>query len=357
MMEILFPFSLLYRAGLEIDKRISRAKELSRPVISIGNITWGGTGKTPMVIKTARYLISIGLLPCVLTRGYGRKQNDTVIVSDGKDVLSSAELAGDEPRLIAESVRGSIVAAGSDRFRAAKKVLASLKPDVFILDDGFQHWALKRDLDIVCVSSSKPFGNGLLIPAGILREPVSSLKRAGLVVLTNSGISDGKESLRKKLTLEFGTEPLSAKLVPQSFTRLIDKKTMGIGELSVRSVIALSALGDNSGFKKTLEDLGFEVSRHFAFRDHHWFKKSEVLKILSSAKNGEPVVTTTKDAARLESILGSLPCEDSMKLYTLNVDLIFENGENIWQEKIKKAARFSSTVTGPSSANETICVR
>ena len=341
MRELLFPFSFMYRAGLEIDKIITKTKELPKPVISVGNITWGGTGKTPMVIKAARYLLSLGLVPCVLTRGYGRKLGDTAIVSDGKNILASAELGGDEPRLIAENVRGAIVAAGSDRFRAAKEVLASFKPNVFILDDGFQHWALWRDLDIVCVNSLNPFGNGLLIPAGILREPVSALKRAGLIVLTNSGFSNESEAVRKKITLESGNNPLSARLVPQNFTRIRDKKTIGLVDLSAKSVVAVSALGENSGFRKTLENAGFNVLRHFAFRDHHWFKKSDAEKILSAAKNGEPVVTTSKDAVRLKHIIDELPAGDAEKFYSLNVDLIFENGENLWQEKIKKAVRFS----------------
>ena len=357
MKELLFPLTFLYRAGLEMDKRITRPKELPRPVISIGNITWGGTGKTPMVIKTARYLLSLGILPCVLTRGYARKHGDTTVVSDGKNILASAELGGDEPRLIAESVRGAIVVAGSDRFWAAKGILSSLKPDVFVLDDGFQHWALKRDLDIVCVNSLNPFGNGLLIPAGILREPVNSLKRAGLVVLTNAGLSNGNGALGSKLEMKFGIKPLKAKLVPQNLTRLRDNKAIGLTEVSAGSVIAVSALGDNSGFRKTLENSGFKVSGHFVFRDHHWYKKSEAQKILSSAKKGEPIVTTSKDAARLRGIIGSLPAEEALRFFSLNVDLIFENGENIWQEKISKAVRFSSTGTGPSSANDTICVR
>ena len=142
---------------------------------------------------------------------------------------------------------------GSDRFWAAKEILSSLKPDVFILDDGFQHWAIKRDLDIVCVNALNPFGNGLLIPAGILREPIYSLKRAGLVVLTNSGLSEKSSAIGQKLELDFGINSLKAKLVPQNFTRLKDNKlSMALGELSGKSVLAVSALGDNSGFRKTL---------------------------------------------------------------------------------------------------------
>ena len=198
MRELLYPFSFLYRAGLGIDRKITTAKELPRPVISIGNITWGGTGKTPLVIKTARYLLSLGVVPCVLTRGYGRKKKDTVIVSDGKNILSSAELSGDEPVSIAESARGAIVVAGADRFWAAKEALASLKPGAFILDDGFQHWALKRDIDIVCVNALNPFGNGFLIPAGILREPISSLQRAELVIFDEFGYFKGKRFHREK---------------------------------------------------------------------------------------------------------------------------------------------------------------
>ncbi|MCX5782105.1 MAG: tetraacyldisaccharide 4'-kinase [Elusimicrobia bacterium] len=341
MREFLYPFSFLYRAGLEIDRRITKTRKLPKPVISIGNITWGGTGKTPLVIKTARYLISLGLKPCILTRGYKKKENKIVLVSDGKNMLVPAEISGDEPYLISESVPGAIVVSGSDRFNSAKMVLDKFSPDVFILDDGFQHWDLERDLDIVCINVLNPFGNGLLIPSGILREPLSSLKRADIVVLNNCDLSKNTESIEKKLISEAGIQPIRAEYNPVQLTRIKDKKISAISELKDKPIVALSAIGENIGFKKTLEKLGLNVIQHFKFRDHHWFSKKDIKKVFASVSDRSYIVTTAKDSIRLKKVFETLDNSVTERVYSLDIELKFENGENIWEEKIKKTARFS----------------
>jgi len=341
MRELLYPLSFVYKAGLEIDKRLTLKKELPKPVISVGNITWGGTGKTPLVIKTAKYCLALGLKPCVLTRGYKRKSGSSVLVSDAEEILVPPALCGDEPYLIAQSVKGAIVISASDRFSAAMTALNRFAPDVFILDDGFQHWSLKRDLDIVCINSQNPFGNGLLIPAGILREPVSSLRRAGIVVLTNTELSKENESVEKKLFDELGISALKSKYVPTGLTRLKDKKEFTVSVLDNKNVCALSAIGENAQFKKTLESSGFSVRRHFTFRDHHWYSQEELEVILSLLGKDSLLLTTSKDAVRISLILDSVESANAEKVYSFNVDPIFQSGEKIWENEIKKAARFS----------------
>ena len=177
--------ALFYEIG------IFRVKRLPLPVISVGNITMGGTGKTPTVILIARELMARGKRVAVLTRGYGGSlEGETRIVSDGEKLFLSPAEAGDEPCLLASSLPGLMVVMGSDRYRAGCLALKELSPDCFILDDGFQHQRLGRDLDILLLDGTAPFNNGWTLPAGFLREPISAVSRADLVILTRCTEAD-----------------------------------------------------------------------------------------------------------------------------------------------------------------------
>ncbi len=339
MKEILFPFSLLYLSGLWLDKNFTVPKKLPRPVISIGNLTWGGTGKTPLTIKTAKYLVSLGLKPCILTRGYGRRSKTAVIVSDGKNILSSPEECGDEPFLIAREAPGALVVVSSKRYSAAEMVLEKFPVDVFILDDGFQHWKMKRDLDIVCINALNPFGNGLLIPAGILREPKSSIRRAGLTVLTNC-LPDAKpENLSDNLLKKFNIQAVKSSFTPLNFKGLYDNAEIGVSGFKGKNVVAFSAIAENSSFRKTLEEAGCRVLKHFCFRDHHWFSEKDLKNILANSAGADAIVTTSKDAARLGPVISKIEGNVPVKLYALNIELIFTEGEEVWQEKIRRTVR------------------
>ena len=170
---------LVYKAGL------LRSFRLPCPVISVGNLTVGGTGKTPMTLYLARWFMDRGKRVVILSRGYGGSLEGTIrIVADGSTILLSPGDAGDEPYLLANSLPGVMVVIGSDRYQAGCLALERLNPDIFILDDGFQHLRLKRDLNLLLLDCEKPFGNGRTLPAGILREPVSAIERADLVIFT-----------------------------------------------------------------------------------------------------------------------------------------------------------------------------
>ena len=184
------PFSPLYGALMSLRSMLYRRGIITRhgleaPVISVGNLVLGGTGKTPLVHYIAAYLRQLGRKPAVLSRGYkGTAANRINIVSNPTDILLDAAEAGDEPRLLAEKLPGIPVITGKDRFAAGRFAIDSFAVDTVILDDGFQHIALKQDLDLVLFSTGKGFGNGRVLPGGDLREPLAALKRADAFVIT-----------------------------------------------------------------------------------------------------------------------------------------------------------------------------
>ncbi|MBW2599013.1 MAG: tetraacyldisaccharide 4'-kinase [Deltaproteobacteria bacterium] len=189
----LFPISILYSGVVRLrnlfyQTGLFKVRKLGCRVISVGNITVGGTGKTPMVIMLANLLNEKGYRPAILSRGYAGKGKSRVnIVSDGKNLLMSPKNAGDEPALIAKSVRNVPVITGKNRYLTGKYAIEHFRADVLILDDAFQHRSVFRDIDIVLLDNQKPFGNGFTIPRGELREPASALERADIIVKTGNG--------------------------------------------------------------------------------------------------------------------------------------------------------------------------
>lgn len=339
------PLSKVYGLLVKLDNVFTISRALPKPVISIGNITWGGSGKTPVVINLAKQLVSKGLKPAILSRGYKRENSNTkcLIVSDGKQILESAEIAGDEPYLIAQKVPGAAVIVGADKFVCGSLALEKVKPDVFILDDGFQHWKLKRNLDIVCINAQNPFGNGCLIPAGILREPLGSLKRAGLIILTNSDLAEEKAliDIERKISQYNENMPLRAINKIIGLRELSSNKNKNISEFQNKKIIALSAIAGNERFKKTLEQNKINVVEHFTFRDHHWYNLDEMKSIFLRVDKDCPVITTSKDAVRLASLINVLEKEDAQRIFVLDTEIEFVKGEDVWEQNIRKALRYS----------------
>ena len=319
---LLYPFSLLYRVLSKLDKGITIERKLPKPVISIGNITWGGTGKTPCVIKLAREFVSLGFKPAILSRGYFKqdKRASFIAVSDGKTTLVPPEISGDEPFLIAESVPGAIVMAGKNRVGAAGFAMEKFSPDLFILDDGFQHWKIIRDLEIVCVNALNPFGNGFLIPAGVLREPVSALNRADLVVITSSDLVSEASLLEieKIISRYCHGKILRAKYAPVRLRRVLDGESFKLEDFKNEPFSAVSAIGENSGFTKLLEKSGINAVRQLDFRDHHWYNIDELKRLDTVYK----VITTTKDAVRLKGLLNLLPHKEAERFFALEIELV-----------------------------------
>ena len=295
--------SFLYSIGVRARNHTLKNKGNKLPgfVLSLGNITAGGTGKTPATIMLARWAKSEGYNVAILSRGYGGKyQNDAAVVSDGKSILLSPEISGDEPWLMANVLRDIPVIVSRTRYVAGLKAKKAFNCNFFILDDGFQHFRLKRDMDIVLADAMRPFGNGHLLPWGPLREPVSGLKRADAVIFTGAGNSN-KEKYKKS----FFNKPLfTGDHAPDKIIYSSGGKEFDISYLNGKRVIAFSGIAKPESFKKSLLNLGADVVSFRAFGDHYTFKKKDIQNLLKEQEvlKGELVITTEKDWARIREM-------------------------------------------------------
>jgi len=277
---------LLYRTGL------LRTKKLPCPVISVGNITTGGSGKTPVVAALCQMLTAKGRSVVVLSRGYKRRSSGTIIVSDKNSVLLDVKNAGDEPFLLAMKCKGVPVIVGSDRFRSGTLATEKFSPDLIILDDGFQHIRLKRDLDLLLFDALRGMGSGRMLPRGPLREPRSSVARADIVMIKGRGALRNDHSFEQQC-FTFDYAP----------TKLIDitgKTSPEISTLRGKKVVALSALASTESFYLTLQSCGAEIVERLSFPDHHWFLPTDIGRIKDLAKGADLIVTTEKDLVRLD---------------------------------------------------------
>ncbi len=308
----------LYYLGFSASQRYSLAHQKRLPcrVISIGNITVGGTGKTPAAIAVAEAAQKRGLKPVILTRGYKGRAKGPCFVTDGKEPLLSVRDAGDEPVLMGERLKGVPIIKGSARFDAGMFALrklqigeAELKSHIFILDDGFQHRSLYRDKDIVLLDYENPFADNLLLPLGRLREPVNSLCRADIVVITKTGGNSRKDNgandemlkvIRRyspKSALFFARHtPVSCALHSGE-----EKPSRWLAE---KKVFGFCAIASPDAFRKTLADLGALVCGFRAFSDHYRYMRQDISAIIQAAKQSGAgwIVTTEKDIIKARSL-------------------------------------------------------
>ncbi len=284
------------------DKGTLRSKKLPCPVISIGNLTAGGTGKTPLAILLGGMLKENGFRPAVLSRGYGRRGCKSIgIVSDGSRILMDHQEAGDEPFLMSLLLPQVPVVVGASRFLTGKTAIEELGADILILDDGFQHRGLYRDIDIVLLENSRPLGNGRLLPGGSLREPPRALRRADIIVMTGSS-KEADSSLPACL------QPLLKDLSHcfQSCHKALaiidaNRDARPLAFLQGKSIYAFSGIGNPLSFRRTIEDLGASLAGFEAFPDHHYYGASELAGITAHAQllQADIILTTEKDGARL----------------------------------------------------------
>lgn len=294
----------LYRHGT------FRTIRLSRPVISVGNITTGGTGKTPLVEWICRTLAAENLKICILTRGYGRENaGRRVLVSDGKTVFASAREAGDEPFMLASALIGvAAVISDADRVAAGEGAIKHLGTDCFVLDDGFQHLRLARDLNIVTIDATNPFGGGSLLPYGRLREPLSGLTRADCVVLTRTDQDEEVEALRLEIArLTHGRPIFLSQMKPVGVARI---ETNELTSRAPLTLMAFCAIGNPRSFFCQLRKDGYELTAEKSFSDHHRYSQEDVdaLCLRAKALGAEALITTAKDAVKISSLRFSLPC-------------------------------------------------
>jgi tetraacyldisaccharide 4'-kinase len=282
------------------------SKALPCRVVSIGNIAAGGTGKTPMTILVARMIRDMGYRVVVVSRGYrGRMEKTGGVVSDGRTVFTGPDDAGDEPYLLARVLTGIPVVVGQRRYEAGMMAVKRFKPDVIVLDDAFQHLRLNRDLDLVLLDSRSPFGNGHMLPRGLLREPLSALRRAHAVILTRSERAH-KTAMPHRMPrhqpLFFATHHLKIRVSGPEDGRL-DDDALDISRLKGKKAVAFAGLADNSQFFDSLEHAGCKLVRTFSFADHHRYDCNDLDRIAAAAeKSGvDSLVTTFKDFVKIES--------------------------------------------------------
>ncbi len=310
----------LFRTGVRIRhglyrRHLLRTRRLNHPVISIGNLSVGGTGKSPLVLYFAEFLCEAGLAPAVLSRGYrGTSESKNRLVSDGSELLATPAEAGDEACMLARNLRGVPVAMGKRRW-VSGRLIERLHPHpdrVFLLDDGFQHLGLARDLDLVVCDATRPLLGDSLLPSGRLREPPRALARADAVLLTRCHLVESRlarldEEIRslapRAPCFQFRTEAVA----------LRELKGGGAEEPSARAGrkgVVLAALGNPDQFVKDVARAGVKIVNEFLFRDHHPYTQEELDVVIERAHRlgGEFVVTTDKDAVRLEGLdLRDLP--------------------------------------------------
>ena len=301
---------LLFKLGL------LRTKRLLPTVISVGNITTGGSGKTPIVVALSQMLTGKKYSVVILSRGYKRKGRTTAIVSDKNSVLLDVKEAGDEPYLLALRCKGVPVIVGPDRFHSGSLAIEKFSPDVIILDDGFSHKKLHRDLDLLLFDGERWMGSGYLLPRGPLREPRSSVNRADIIMVK------GASSLSKKQ--KFKQQSFSFYYAPKNLTSLADKSTVGINTLKGKKVLALSALASPESFYLTLKACGVKTIEKLPFPDHHWFSASDIKMIKEQGKDADFIVTTEKDLVRLDPVDFS-----GFKLYALAIDAKISNSRSL----------------------------
>lgn len=325
----------LYRAG------VLRVERVGVPVLSVGNITAGGTGKTPLVEWLAREAAREGRRVCILTRGYGRAdEGKRVVVSDGERVLAEAREGGDEPRLLAESLRGlAAVVSDADRVAAARWALENLRSDLFILDDGFQHLRVARDLNILTLDATDPWGGGQLLPRGRLREPTGESRRADLIVITRAELCGDIEDLRERASrLSNGRPVLTARtatlrIVP--LTAPAVEATRGTHETNdltqllpadiPQPLAAFCAIGNPQAFFAHARNAGLTINYTRSFADHHVYTQVDVDESAREAvrHGARSLLTTAKDAVKLRALKFALPC------YVLEVALKFDDEERM----------------------------
>jgi tetraacyldisaccharide 4'-kinase len=323
---ILPPLSLLYgavtRTRLSLYRRGTfQTTKLSRPVISIGNITTGGTGKTPLVEYVVKLIASRGKKVCILTRGYGRKDPHLqVIVSDGYSVLASPSEAGDEPYLLATKLKGlAAVISSADRIAAGQEAIKDFGTDCFVLDDGFQHLRLARDLNIVTIDATNPWGGGSLLPHGRLREAPEGLSRADCIVLTRCDQVSGVESLRQEISRLTDERPIF-----ESQMRAVRLSPLKNGSETLAPparVAAFCAVGNPASFFEGVRRMGYELALEKSFFDHHVYSQNDIDSVTRTAKDAGAVglITTAKDAVKLRSLSFTIPC------YVLEIEIAIDN--------------------------------
>jgi tetraacyldisaccharide 4'-kinase len=346
-------FGLMVRLRMWLYRtRVLHDAHLGCMVIVVGNLTMGGTGKTPVVERLARALQAKGRRVAIISRGYKSRSEPMLskafrelthrdptppkVVSDGERVLLGSLDAGDEPYMLARNLPGVCVIVDKDRVKAGHHAIRKFGADTLILDDGFQYFRLKDHLQILLIDKTNPFGNGCLIPRGILREPVENLRRASYIFLTKS---DGKPApaLEARIRqIRPGTELIECTHSPRNLREVCGEETLPLEHLAGRSVACLSAIAVPESFENFVSAHGAKIVHRTRFLDHHRFDKGEIEEVFAeaTAAGATMLVTTEKDAVRIDPSL-----KPPLPFYYLRVEIDILSGMRDFEDAVTRICR------------------
>ncbi len=352
---ILLTLSKVFQVAIKTRRflytvRILRDSTLGVQVIAIGNLTVGGTGKTPVVEKFARVLRDQGRNVAILSRGYRSKptplprlllnklmlRHDTTpprVVSDGKSLLLDSEMAGDEPYMLASNLKDVVVLVDKDRVKSGRYAIQKFGCDLLLLDDGYQYWKLAgRRTDVVLIDCQQPFGNERLLPRGTLREPPSHLARAHTIFITKS---DGKTAELRKRIAQFNPDAGIIECIhhPLYFEDVFNGQQRELDWLKGKKVASISGIAQPESFEQSLVNLGAELVYSKRFADHHRFSQQEVLNAINRSKKRQAdfIITTQKDAVRFPKL-----DRRDLPIYFMRVEIKILSGASDFQDCVRK---------------------
>lgn len=341
---LFFPLVVLYTLFIYVRNKLYdwgwlKACPVSAPVISVGNIQIGGTGKTPFVEYLSHKVVEMGKQPAILTRGYRRRGRSALLIEQKNRQQLTAESVGDEPLLLSRNLPNAIVGVDSDRCGMAERVLEKYPDSLLIMDDGFQHRRMKRNLDIVLIDISRWSRLPLLFPLTYFRDVKSSLKRTHLVILTRTeGFSVRSELLMKKLSARFEIPLQKGKIEAQFLQRINEDETLPPEWIGGKKVAAFCGIANPEQFFWMLKDLQANILWQRSFPDHHYYTADIISEIKQMAlqHRADLIVTTQKDAVKIED---KLP-EHADKFYYLKLGVKLDHDQqlnrmiqNVWKEK------------------------
>ncbi len=353
LLSVLRFMSFVYGLGVDIKLGLYKTgflkqHKLACRVISLGNITVGGTGKTPTAQRLAAIIRDMGYQVVILNRGYRATWRGHVgLVSDGRRIYMSVNEAGDEAYLLAKNLPGVAVVIGKNRNVTGDYAVANLKADFIILDDGYQHWQLARDLDVVLIDSINVFGNNFLLPRGTLREPLTHLNRADAILLTkvDQATNDARDIIRETLG-RYNDQALVVESVhsPRCFIEIEDwykgvrPEAVALETIRAKRVLAFSALGNPTSFEQSIIDIGAEAVEAVRYPDHHDYTMAEMQQIMQRAVDREvfALVTTEKDAVKIPSEF--IHSDRPLPVYVLGIEVRFVDGYQELMDLIQKVA-------------------
>jgi tetraacyldisaccharide 4'-kinase len=302
----LLPFSAGFRFGVALRHAgykggWFKTRHLSRPVVSVGNLTVGGTGKTPLVVCVTNILLRRGWKPSILTRGYGRSsKEEMIVVAPGVGRRANAQEVGDEPALLARALPEVPLIMCADRFRGGQAAEERFQVDAHILDDGFQHLALARDVDLLALDATQSISDWRVLPAGRQREPLSALRRAQIVVLTRTDSADPKSLQELVLKVHPAAKVFRSRTNLLGWRDALSDASISTEGIRAQKVAAFCGIGNPRAFFADLRRWGFSLIAEDAFPDHHVYTGEEIQQLVENArKNGAAaLLTTQKDAVK-----------------------------------------------------------